>query len=156
MSEGKVENTWEQHAEWWQKGFTNGADEEYSEQIIPLARELLSGYDKILDIGSGEGQISRTLCDSGADTAIGVDPTHNQIVEASRRGGAALYLRGQAEHLPFRSGSFDAAIACLVFEHIEEMDLAIKEVSRILRPKGKFVFFSQPPTRANTRKWMDR
>ena len=75
MSEGKVENTWEQHAEWWQKGFTNGADEEYSEQIIPLARELLSGYDKILDVGSGEGQISRTLCDSGADTAIGVDPT---------------------------------------------------------------------------------
>ncbi len=145
MSEGKVENTWEQHAEWWQKGFTNGADEEYSEQIIPLARELLSGYDKILDIGSGEGQISRTLCDSGADTAIGVDPTHNQIVEASRRGGAALYLRGQAEHLPFRSGSFDAAIACLVFEHIEEMDLAIKEVSRILRPKGKFVFFLNHP-----------
>ena len=145
MPEGKVENTWEQHAEWWQKGFTNGADEEYSEQIIPLARELLSGYAKILDIGSGEGQISRTLCESGAKTVIGVDPTHNQIVEANKRGGGGLYLRGQAERLPFHSESFDAAIACLVFEHIEEMNLAIKEVSRILRPKGKFVFFLNHP-----------
>ena len=39
---------WEVHATWWQDGFTDGADAEYVEQILPLAAELLAGYDRVL------------------------------------------------------------------------------------------------------------
>ncbi len=46
VTKEKTEDSWEQHAEWWQEGFTEGADEEYEEQIIPLARDLLTGYKK--------------------------------------------------------------------------------------------------------------
>jgi len=141
----KIEDSWERHAKWWQDGFTEGADEEYEEQIIPLARDLLVGYKKILDVGAGEGQISRTLFGTGAELVIGVDPTCNQIAEANKRGGGPKYLRGKSEQLPFRKASFDAAIACLVFEHIEAMDLAIEEIARILKPKAKFLFFLNHP-----------
>ena len=34
---------WEQNAQWWQEGFTDGADPEYEEQILPLAAECLAG-----------------------------------------------------------------------------------------------------------------
>ena len=145
VTKEKAEDSWEQHAEWWQEGFTEGADEEYEEQIIPLARDLLTGYKKILDVGTGEGQISRVLVESGAETVIGVDPTHNQILEANRRGGGPVYLRGKSEQLPFNESSFDAAIACLVFEHIEAMDSAIEEIARILKPNAKFLFFLNHP-----------
>ena len=58
-----TEGLWETHANWWQKGFTDGADPEYEEQILPLAVDLLTGFDRILDIGCGEGQITRLLAE---------------------------------------------------------------------------------------------
>jgi SAM-dependent methyltransferase len=47
--------------------------------------------------------------------------------------------------LPVATASFDAAVACLVFEHIRDVDDAIAEVARVLRPGGRFVFFLNHP-----------
>jgi uncharacterized membrane protein len=49
---------WEEHAQWWQQGFSEGADAEYEEQILPLAAEHLAGATRLLDVGTGEGQIA--------------------------------------------------------------------------------------------------
>lgn len=136
---------WEAHAGWWQDGFTEGADPEYVEQILPLATELLTGYRRVLDIGTGEGQVARLACEGGAELVLGVDPTANQVVEAAKRGGGALYARSGADALPFVDRSFDAAVACLVFEHIEAVDAAIAEVARVLADGGRFAFFLNHP-----------
>jgi SAM-dependent methyltransferase len=55
------------------------------------------------------------------------------------------YGRALAASLPFPSASFDVAVACLVFEHIREVDEAIAEVARVLRPGGRFAFFLNHP-----------
>ncbi|MDQ3147312.1 MAG: methyltransferase domain-containing protein, partial [Actinomycetota bacterium] len=47
--------------------------------------------------------------------------------------------------LPFPDGRFDAAIACLVFEHVDQADAALAEVARVLRPGGRFLFFLNHP-----------
>ncbi len=47
--------------------------------------------------------------------------------------------------LPFPDASFDVAVACLVFEHIEQVDEAIAEVARVLEPGGRFLFFLNHP-----------
>ena len=138
-------DAWEANAAWWQEGFTDGADPEYEEQIVPLAREWLHGFDRVLDIGCGEGQISRKLVADGAGFVVGLDPTHNQLVMASARGGGPGYLRGHAEQVAFARDSFDAAVACLVFEHMPDHRPAISEVARVLRPGGRFVFFLNHP-----------
>ena len=50
------ENTlWEDNAQWWIDGFTDGADAEYEEQILPLAAEELHGMKDVLDVGCGRG-----------------------------------------------------------------------------------------------------
>ena len=139
-----MSDPWEQHARWWQDGFTDGADAEYVEQIMPLAAEHLDGATHVLDIGAGEGQIARLAASTGA-RVVGVDPTQAQAVEAARRGGGATYGRAGAEALPFAAGAFDAAVACLVFEHIEAVDAAIGEVGRVLAPGGRFLFFLNHP-----------
>ena len=135
---------WEQHSPWWIAGFTDGADPEYVEQILPLAASALAGATAVLDIGCGEGQISRMIAGLGAEV-VGIDPTRNQIDVAAARGGGPAYVRADAGHLPFAVGSFDGAIACLVFEHIDDVDGAISEVARVLRPGGRFAFFLNHP-----------
>ena len=142
MSEG--DDLWEEHAGWWQEGFTAGADAEYTEQILPMAAEHLVGARRVLDVGTGEGQLAR-LAAATAELVVGVDPTRAQIVEAVRRGGHSRYAAAGAAALPFPDRSFDAVVACLVFEHIEEVDRALDEVGRVLAPGGRFLFFLNHP-----------
>ena len=80
---------WEQHAAWWQEGFTEGADPEYEEQILPLAAEHLAGAVDVLDVGCGEGQVARLATAIGARRAVGVDPTWDQIEVAAAAGRRA-------------------------------------------------------------------
>jgi SAM-dependent methyltransferase len=135
---------WERTAGWWQREFTDGADPEYAEQILPLVTEHLAGARRVLDVGCGEGQLSREAAALGA-TAVGIDPTWAQLNVARARGGAPTYAAASAYRLPFPNGSFDAVIACLVFEHIADTDAAIAEVARVLEHGGRFVFFLNHP-----------
>jgi ubiquinone/menaquinone biosynthesis C-methylase UbiE len=139
-----TDDLWEDHADWWIEGFTEGADPEYVEQILPLAAAELDGFGRVLDVGCGDGQISRLLASRGA-VVVGADPTWNQLRVAAERGGGVAYTRSEAAALPFADASFDAAVACLVFEHIDDVDGAIAEVARVLRPGGRFAFFLNHP-----------
>jgi len=140
-----ADDPWEQHAAWWQEGFTEGADPEYQEQILPLAAEWLQGCSRILDVGTGEGQIARLAVRNGAGTVVGLDPTRTQLRVAQERAGGPVYARAVAASLPCRSEVFDCVVACLVFEHIVDYGEAIAEVARVLRPGGRFLFFLNHP-----------
>ncbi|MEA3018899.1 MAG: hypothetical protein QOI47_423 [Actinomycetota bacterium] len=136
---------WETNAGWWQEGFTDGADPEYEEQILPLAAECLAGAQRVLDVGCGEGQVARLAAKVGAGLVVGIDPTWAQVEVAAQRGGGVSYARAGAAALPFPDAAFDAVVACLVFEHIREVDEAIAEVARVLEPGGRFTFFLNHP-----------
>ena len=141
-----ADELWEINARWWQDGYSGGADEEYVEQILPLAAHHLRGVRRVLDVGCGEGQIARLAAGvGGTDLAVGVDPTPAQIAEAAKRGGGVHVARSAADGLPFASGAFDAVVACLVFEHIHALNAAIAEVGRVLAPGGRFLFFLNHP-----------
>src|SRR4029079_16720324 len=110
-----------------------------------LAREVLAGAARVLDIGTGEGQIARLLVEDGAQLVVGVDPTIAQIEVAHERGGGAQYARTDADFLPFADDTFDAVVVCLVFEHIPDHEPAIAEIARVLEPGGRFAFFLNHP-----------
>jgi SAM-dependent methyltransferase len=135
---------WEQNAGWWQEHFTDGADPEYEEQILPLVDVHLAGMQRVLDVGCGEGQLARRIARLGADV-VGIDPTTAQIVEARARAGGPRYARASVTGLPVRSESIDAVVACLVLEHVEPFEPAIDEIARVLVPGGHFVLFLNHP-----------
>ena len=135
---------WDDHADWWQREFTDGADPEYVEQIIPLAREHLAGARRVLDIGAGEGQIARALAADGADV-IGLDPTVSQVELAVKRNGGPLYALSGSDALPVQTGSVDGVVVCLVFEHVDALGESLAEVSRVLCPGGRFMLFLNHP-----------
>lgn len=139
---------WEDHARWWQDQFTDGVDPEYTEQILPLVAEHLprpiDGRAVVVDVGCGEGQVSRVAAAQGC-TVLGVDPALRQVATARQRSGGPAYAQGSALSLPVGDATADAAIACLVFEHIPDVDAALGEVARVLRQGGRFLFLLNHP-----------
>jgi SAM-dependent methyltransferase len=147
---------WEHHARWWQDEFTDGADPEYEEQIIPLVEQQLVGRRRVLDVGCGEGQVARRAISAGVGAAVGCDPTSAQIVEAARRGGGVTYARATAERLPFADCSFDAVVMCLVIEHLDPFEPAIEEMARVLEPGGRcLLLLNHPLLQAPGSGWID-
>jgi len=145
---------WDEHADWWQREFTDGADPEYVEQIIPLAVAQLTDAvaraapDRpglIVDVGTGEGQVARVVARATGATVVGVDPTGAQVRLGARRGGAVAYVQAGADGLAVADGVADAVLVCLVYEHVDDLDSALAEAARVLRPGGRLVFFLNHP-----------
>src|SRR6185436_9053724 len=104
--------------------FTDGADPEYVEQILPIVADHLGDRSHVLDVGTGEGQLARHLLRAGTPRVTGIDPSTKQLRVARERAGGPAYARAAAAALPFPDGAFDGVVACLVFEHIEAVDTA--------------------------------
>ena len=135
---------WERHAGWWQDRYTDGADPEYEEQLLPLVDEHLAGASRVLDVGCGEGQVARRVSNLGAEV-VGIDPTVAQLAIARERAGGPHYVRAAAEAVPLRDGSCDGAVSSLVFEHLDPFEPAVAETARVLAPGGRFLLFLNHP-----------
>ena len=92
---GDGEDLWEAHAGWWQDGFTEGADPEYEEQILPLAAQHLAGAraGARRRLRRRSGRPARP--GGGATLVVGVDPTAAQVAVAAARGGGRLRPGGR-------------------------------------------------------------
>lgn len=100
--------------------------------------------ERILDIGAGPGFLAQDLARAvGVDgTVEGIDISEAMVAMAQRRcaGYPNVNLQaGDATRLAFPDGAFDAAVSVQVFEYIAEVDAALAELARVLRPCGRAV-----------------
>ena len=103
-----------------------------------------NSYRRILEVGIGDAP-NVPYYPRGA-SVVGIDPNFKpeRLAAAQAKAkGRGVTLTGQvasAEALPFPDGSFDAVVSTLVFCTVRDPRQALREVSRVLRPGGKFVF----------------
>jgi SAM-dependent methyltransferase len=92
---------------------------------------------RVLDVGSGPGELTERFAkELGADVrAIDVSP---RMVELTKARGIDVQL-ADAETLPFADGEFDCVFAGWVLYHVPNLDGAIAECARVLRPGGRLV-----------------
>jgi SAM-dependent methyltransferase len=90
-----------------------------------------------VDIGCGSGAFSELLVERCMPTEVqGVDPSEGQLAFAQTRPAARLaqFRQGDAMALPFRNGSFDAAVMALVIFFVPEPAKGVGEMVRVVTP----------------------
>ncbi len=97
-----------------------------------------------LDVGCGSGTFSRMLLQGGRHV-VGVDASAKMLKEATQRAGnSAGRLSFQdvetAEALPFPARQFEGVICFSVLEYLERPDVALAEMTRVLKPGGTLAF----------------
>ncbi len=113
-----------------------------------LAEEALAPQpgDEVLDVGCGPGFYVVDLLDVvGDDGAVtGVDPSAAMLAIAARKTGDrpnVRLLEGEATDLPVGDASVDRAISVQVFEYLSDVDAALAELLRVVRPGGRVVIW---------------
>jgi len=124
-------------AEWtaWARAPNHDAFWAYRASLVAFIGQ---GVGDALDVGCGEGRVSRVLKDCGYRVTA-VDPVEQLISAAEQAGSADAYKIAAAADLPFKNCSFDLAVAYNVLMDVDDVPAALKEVRRVLRPSGTLV-----------------
>lgn len=105
-----------------------------------LEQELDLRASRILDVGTGEGEIVASCLARGAD-AVGVEPDPDAVAVARAVVSAEGHdperiVEGAGERLPFADASFDAVVCHNVLEHVDDVDATVAELVRVARSGG--------------------
>lgn len=127
--------------------------------LFPLLQKELTGREsRVLDFGCGPGRFTGGLAELIGGEAVGVDivPELLHFAPVSPRTEYRVIQAGGA--LPFADASFDIVWSCLVLGGIPEQDLqrALAEIDRVLRPGGLFFFAEGTAQKASSAHWFFR
>lgn len=133
---------WSGLSEWWRSEL--GDDPAYEADVTPLILHLLSASpgERILDAGCGEGRLMARIASMGAQP-IGVDISQDLLETASEFGPVVQHALPSLS--TFRDESFDGALISLVIEHLEDEQMLLAELGRVVRPGGRLAVVVNHP-----------
>lgn len=152
----RVSSTW-----WDEDGFmallrtsVNPPRFDYFRDVLVERLRLEPARLRVLDVGCGGGLLSEAFAAMDCDVT-GVDQSVPTLAaaraHAGRTGLSIRYLEGSAETLPFDAGTFDVVCCCDVLEHVDDPDVVVREISRVLKPGARFC--STPSTARCAASW---
>ena len=115
----------------------------YGETSGPDAREVMFGAiaevgpDAVLEVGCGEGELAERVGRELKASVVAIDQSERMVELARVRGVNARV--GDAQELPFADHSFDVVVAAWMLYHVPDLDRALVEMRRVLRPGGRLV-----------------
>jgi len=110
--------------------------------VLSLLKDIKN--KRILDLGCGPGIYAKILKKRKAEV-YGIDISKREIEIARGYAKGVDFRVGNAYRLPYESGYFDFVVSALVAEHFVDVDKAFKEVRRVLKKGGIFVFSISNP-----------
>lgn len=133
-------------AQWYEQAFSHGQLPLLEHLLMPAVLELLGDVHDlaVLDLACGPGFYSDRLARRGA-RVTGTDISEEMLRRAreSVRSGnhrPSFYHLSAAELAPSWTDTFDVVLCIMALVDIPDIDDVLKEVARVLKPSGRFVF----------------
>jgi demethylmenaquinone methyltransferase / 2-methoxy-6-polyprenyl-1,4-benzoquinol methylase len=123
------------------------------------ARAVVRPGDRVLDAACGTGDLAIADKKAGADRVTGLDFSEKMLARARRKADLE-WVQGDMLALPFADGTFDAATVGFGVRNVADLELAIRELRRVLRPGGRLAILEITQARGILRPffslWFDR
>ena len=124
---------------------TGGMDVAWRREVI--GRAHLAPDSRLLDLGTGTGDLAReALRQQPRSGVTAADFTLAMMLAGQRREGARLdWSAADALHLPFPPDRFDALVSGFLLRNVADLDQALREQLRVLKPGGRWVALDTTP-----------
>lgn len=99
---------------------------------------LLPPTDRVLDVGCGDGSVMRLL-KGKARLVVGLDGSLDNCLESHAKGLQPVRADLDSPHLPYGDDVFDGVTCLDVIEHVLDPRHLLRELARVLRPRGTLV-----------------
>ena len=124
------------------------------------ATEVVSPGDRVLDAACGTGDLALADHRAGALEVTGVDFSTRMLERARRKAPGIRFVEGDMLALPFPDGAFDSATVGFGVRNVSDLELALRELRRVLRPDGRLAILEITQPRGVLRPffnlWFDR
>lgn len=148
----------------WKAKYRTPENFTFYDKAYSAIQQYLGRIDgRVLDAGCGTGEKAIRLARFGyrvvgIDYApVAIDEARDRVVHAGQTAAVRL-MRGDLTTLPFPDASFDAVVIWGVLMHVPELERAIAELCRVLKPAGKIVVYDAHASSLDVRllKWAKR
>ena len=113
---------------------TAGLDRRWRRATV---RETVRAGDRVLDACCGTGDLAVAARAAGAGRVVGVDFSERMLERARRKAPELEWVSADVLALPFEDASFDAAVVGFGVRNVEDLEAAVRELRRVLRPGGR-------------------
>jgi SAM-dependent methyltransferase len=111
-------------------------------QVLPQFVDWLGPVDgMVLDVGCGVGHLGRSLAAIGRTDVQLIGTDFQAELLAKVEGGYSALVEADVHHLPFKDGAFAAAVASNSLHHFPDLEQAMREIARVLKPGGVLVSY---------------
>ncbi|HVY58437.1 MAG TPA: class I SAM-dependent methyltransferase [Xanthobacteraceae bacterium] len=130
-------------------------------RLAPYRRRVVTAAEgRVLEIGIGSG-LNLSLYGANVERVFGLDPSPvliEKAAQAGKRAGARVeLLRASAERIPLESRSIDTIVMTWVGCSIPDVETALAEMRRVLKPGGSMLFVEHGRSpEARVARWQDR
>jgi SAM-dependent methyltransferase len=133
-----MSKNWEDEAENWVRWARTPGHDAYWSYAANFFDEVLPHSEgKTLEVGCGEGRVSRDLRDRGHEV-VAVDASPTLVTHAASADAHSQYLSAAAERLPFPASTFSLAVAYNSLQNVNDLPRSVQEIGRVLEPSGQF------------------
>ena len=120
-----------------------GIDIKWRKKVVELVKS--KNPDTILDIATGTGDLAINLAETNASKIIGLDISSGMLeigkdkIKKKHLDSKIEMVLGDSENMPFNDNTFDAITVAFGVRNFETLENGLKEIYRVLKPKGTFV-----------------
>lgn len=116
---------------------TGGQDIRWRKEVIQLAR--LSPNASLLDLGTGTGDLAREALTQVPQARVTAADFTLEMMRVGKQNGNLNFSSADALNLPFKDKTFDAIVSGFLMRNVTDVQQALKEQHRTLKPGGRIV-----------------